>query len=82
VNTWGTRDYRYQDEHGEVVVGVAPEDPDEYDFDLGRWISSGRLRWTAPGDPSLALRDSLDGCPYLSLSGRREILTIQEGTVW
>ncbi len=79
VNSWGANEY--------PVFGAKPgwgaveDDPKEFDFDLARWMAQGRLRWIAPGDTSLALRDGAAGCPYVGLTGTRDLQWVQRGSV-
>ena len=80
ANEWGACSYFARTTDGFAEHTVA-EDVDEYDWDLGAWIERGRLRWVAPGDDSLELRSTLDGCPYLDLEGRRDIPVILDGQV-
>lgn len=82
LNTWGTNEYAFLDEKGEVGWDAQPEDPGEFDFNLEPWVASGQLRWIAPGDKSLTLRDSVADCPYLELAGRQTIARIQGEKVW
>jgi len=82
VNTWATNTYTFPNEDGELAWDAQPDNPDEFGFDLEPWISSRQLLWIAPGDQTLALRDTVSGCPYLRLPGRRSITCIQEGDVW
>jgi hypothetical protein len=49
------------------------------DFDIARWIEQGKAWWIEPDDSSFTLQNSLKSCPYLSLSGRREILYVYRG---
>ena len=82
VNTWGSGEYGLVGPDGQWIWESEPENEGEFDYDLAPWISSGKLRWIAPGDAQLALRDAVEGCPYLGLPGRRSITRIQEGRVW
>jgi hypothetical protein len=41
---------------------------EQTDFDLGRWIAKGRVRWCAPGTGALS---GAGDCPYLELAGTR-----------
>ena len=82
VNTWGTNDYKFRDETGQLRWDSQPDSPRDMDFDLAPWIAQGKLLWVAQGDATLTLRDTAGGCPYLQLEGRRSITRIQEGQVW
>ncbi len=46
---------------------------DPWDFDLGPWIASGRLRWIRPGEgkPVVVGAESGEACPYVGLPGDR-----------
>jgi len=80
ANLWGTGRYPVPDGTGGWTGWAeAPDDPADRDFDLGPWLASGRLRWIAPGDAELTLREGTDGCPYLDLEGSRESPTIEDG---
>lgn len=76
-NDWGSDHYESIDGWGSVS-----EDSEPLDFTLAPWISAGRLRWIAPGDEAMELRDAVDGCPYLGLGGDRSFQRIQNGRVW
>lgn len=76
-NDWGSDHYESIDGWGSVS-----EDSEPLDFNLAPWISAGRLQWIAPGDQGMELRNSVDGCPYLGLDGRRSFQRIQNGRVW
>lgn len=80
-NEWGTDRYWSFDSEGGWWDSVI-EETESLDFDIGKWIEAGRLKWIAPGDPKLALQSSTAGCPYLSLQGRKTFLHIQEGQIW
>jgi hypothetical protein len=82
INTWGANMYWLTDPQGEPGWNTAREVPEEFDFDLAPWMAQGRLHWIAPGDQSLTLRNTPDGCPYLGLPGRRSLTRIQAGKVW
>ena len=81
-NTWGTDMYWYRDTTGEWVWNSVYEDTETLDFDLVPWLQSGRLRWVAPGDAGLELREGVDDCPYLGIGGRREFYRVRRGRVW
>lgn len=66
---WGRTNHVYTTQLGVHGWRAAAE---EMDFDLGRWIAAGRLRWCAPGTTELA-----DGaCPYVDLPGERALQVI------
>ncbi len=54
---------------------------DEWDFELGPWIESGKLRWIAPGDETLRVVSGAEGgaCPFLGLAGEREPASLASG---
>ena len=81
INTWGCDTYAYLDEKGNYHWDSEPGSPNDFDFNLEPWISKGLLRWIAPGDTRLTLRDKAAGCPYLGLEGRKKSLIIYEGKV-
>lgn len=60
----------------------ADDDDETYDYDLAPWIASGRLRWIAPGDAALTVREGAEGCPYLGIEGARQVQCVQDGEVW
>jgi hypothetical protein len=76
---WGTQvpdldpNYRWDD--------YMPDDHRQWDFALAPWLHSGKLSWIAPGDPSLALRSGLSGCPYVDLEGPRRVQYVSVGKV-
>ncbi len=80
ANEWGANEYKIY-EAGTEGWDEINEDEQEFDFDLSRWITSGRLQWIAPGDSALRLQTNVSGCPYLNLPGRRTIQRIQYGEV-
>lgn len=82
INTWGTNEYKLRDDKGRLRWDSYLDNPFDMDFDLGPWISKRKLLWIAPGDTTLTLRDTVSGCPYLGLDGRRKITYIQKGKVW
>jgi hypothetical protein len=82
VNAWGTDNYRFVDDAGEVRWGERQMWPERCDFELAPWIRAGRLLWIAPDDDTLTLRSTVAGCPYLELPGRREPIYLQDGDLW
>lgn len=54
---------------------------DAWDFDLAKWIASGKLRWIAPNDATLELAGVRvsDRCPYLDLAGARQPQSLAGG---
>lgn len=82
VNTWGSDTYYVYDEAGAWLGWhQSIEHVSDYAFELDPWLRSGRLLWIAPGDESAALREGVDGCPYLDLPGPRRIAYVQGGEV-
>lgn len=79
ANDWGTDSYHVRRD-GVLAWGSATDE--ERDFDLAPWIRRGRLRWIAPGDARLVLRDEAAACPYLGIDGPREPQRIQFGRSW
>ncbi len=82
VNTWGANEYKCLDDGGNLRWGSRPDNLSDKDFDLAPWIANGKLLWIPPGDTTLTLRDTVSGCPYIGLDGRRAITYIQNGKVW
>jgi hypothetical protein len=77
LNDWGRNEYTLHEGWDSY-----PEDESEFDFDLARWISAGKLFWIAPKDNTLTLRGEVSGCPYIALKGRQTITRVQNGEVW
>jgi len=82
VNTWGTGQYRFVDQHNMLRWGESMISLSDYDFDLGPWIERGQLLWIPPGDPTATLHSGTEGCPYLGLDGCRALQRIERGRVW
>lgn len=82
VNTWGTGQYTFLDQEDMVRWGEFDLRINDYDFELGKWIESGKLHWIKPGDESLSLNSSTKDCPYIGLKGNRELQRIERGIVW
>ena len=82
VNDWGTDSYRvYRDGVCGGWNSVMPW-VEDYDFELTGWLRSGALLWIAPGDESATLREGLEGCPFVDLPGRRELVVVFDGAAW
>jgi hypothetical protein len=83
VNDWGSSyTMRIVDGDVEVLHGdERAEAAEERDGDLERWIASGKLGWIAPDDDGLAVRGSLEGCPFLGRSGSLALQEIVGGVV-
>lgn len=60
----------------------AADDDETYDYDIEPWVKSGRVRWIAPEDATLTVRQGMDGCPYIGMTGTRQVQCVQEGEVW
>jgi hypothetical protein len=82
VNTWGTGRYTFLDQENMVRWGEFDLSIGDYDFELGKWIESGKLHWIKPGDESLTLNSSTEDCPFIGLTGNRELQRIERGIVW
>lgn len=82
VNDWGTDSYTYENVEGESFWDSNEVYKSECDFNLAEWIRAGKLLWIAPGDSSLQLQQSVEGCPYLNIQGRQETSYISKGEVW
>lgn len=81
VNVWGTDSYPvFRDGVRGGWNSVMPW-VEDYDFELGRWLRSGALLWIAPGDESATLREGRDGCPFVNLPGKRELVVAFDGKV-
>jgi len=55
---------------------------EECDYDLAPWIARGKVQYILPGDETLTLRSTVEGCPYLNLPGRRVHNRIYKGELW
>lgn len=82
VNNWGAEDYMYLDPSGQYRWNASVLTPADLDFDLGRWIRTGKLLWIAPGDAKLTLRSDVRRCPYLSIDGPRALTFVRQGETW
>ncbi|MET0236096.1 MAG: hypothetical protein ABW224_15735 [Kibdelosporangium sp.] len=85
VNNWGKFEHHTYDDNGEWR-GWNRDEKDEstgqYDFDLSRWLESGKLLWINPGDDSATLHSGTAGCPYRDLPGERRCSQLLLGKVW
>lgn len=79
VNDWGHSTYTIVRPDGSLSSGHATEYDYGKDFELGRWLDSGKLQWIAPGDIDLTLRSGREGCPFLDLPGERRRQYIEDG---
>lgn len=82
INEWGTENYSYENAQGDAVWDSYFLLSEDYDFDLVKWIEESKLLWIKPADSSMTLNDTVQGCPYIGLDGRKEISFIQDGKVW
>jgi hypothetical protein len=86
VNDWGTHAYWCSEE----IAGIkgtagfpvyAQNSSFAYDFELDKWILSGKLLWIEPNDNTLTLHADISKCPYLNLPGAKHRQYIEYGTV-
>lgn len=82
VNTWGSRQYTFIDQQNMLRWGESSLSMDDYDFQLKKWIESGKLQWIRPDDEALTLISSAENCPYVGLTGNKELQRIERGKVW
>ena len=77
---WPRRVHVYTTQLGEE--GWSPVN-DAWDFDLGPWLTKGKVRWCPPESARDVLSsDPPDGCPYVDLPGRRERIIVQGQDSW
>lgn len=81
VNTWGAPTYPVRRADGTWGWAQVTEWSPDCDYDLRPWLASGRLLWIAPGDASLTLREGVDRCPYVGITGSTEWARIEGGEV-
>lgn len=81
-NTWGANRYHWRWPDGDWRWNDCTEDAETLDFDLLPWIESGKLRWIAPGDRTLVLRDTTARCPYRRIAGVQAFQRVSQGKVW
>lgn len=67
---WLRQDFWFTQEDGTTAWLTAN---DRWDFDLGPWVESGKLRWIEPGDREGTVRSAsdTDRCPFVDLPGDR-----------
>ncbi len=88
TNEWGSDEYRYWtgkiNVNGERAYSAfqAYDFSDDYDFDLAKWLESGKLFWIDPHKESFELSNGTKDCPFLSLFGPRQITYSQNGATW
>ncbi|HEX4979905.1 MAG TPA: hypothetical protein VFV35_07565 [Acidimicrobiales bacterium] len=81
-NTWGTNGYEWRGPDGDRRWNENVEDAELLDFDLRPWIEAGRLKWIAPGDAKVELRETTRRCPYLGIDGVHAFQRVSFGKVW
>jgi hypothetical protein len=81
-NTWGSENYYVYGDDGEWRGwdSNAPWPPD-WDFTLAPWVAAGKLLWIAPGDTTATLRQDVETCPYLGISGSHDLAHIRSGVL-
>lgn len=73
---WREQTYSYVDSAGSNSWRI---DAHPWDFRLGPWVQSRRVRWIDPGDPQLVVQSGYwSDFPYKDLSARRERQTLIE----
>jgi hypothetical protein len=80
INTWTKDDYCFT-EGGRWWWRSYLDSLRDYDFDLAPWIERGKVFYIRPGDESMQLRNTVEGCPYLNLPGHRVPVRIDRGQV-
>ena len=80
-NDWGMGQAWFKDADGNWAWDRNEEDFEQLDFDLAPWVERGKLRWIAPGDKKLTLRDESKGFPYAGVKGSRSFVRVQFGEV-
>lgn len=69
TQTWTKRSFNFVDDDGDPAFSY---DTSPLDFDLKKWIISGRLGWIDAENLPLEVRTSpADACPYVDLPGLR-----------
>jgi hypothetical protein len=74
--SWRRETMAVHDDQGHVIGWTINDDP--WDFDLRKWVASGKLWWIAPGETSLTLQHSSPS-PYDGLPGTRDMQTVEAG---
>ncbi|MGI8608057.1 MAG: hypothetical protein ACR2MY_02330 [Candidatus Dormibacteria bacterium] len=80
-NDWGADRHWYRAPDGGWGWERNAEDLEELDFDLRPWLESKQLRWIAPEDATLRVRQGARGCPYTKVDGAHGWQRIQFGQV-
>lgn len=78
---WGMYRWERADKYGRVGHLEIDDRDYVYDFDLMRWVRMGKLLWIAPNDPTMTLREGVQGCPYLNIEGSKKFQIIIDGEV-
>jgi hypothetical protein len=79
LDDWGTDQFLGVSEDGAVgrySVGTEVRDPV-----LKPWLERGRLKWIAPGDETLTVRDGVAECPFVGLEGGPDPVWLVAGEV-
>lgn len=82
LNCWGARSFHYVYDGGRVISGESELYDVDYVYDLEPWLEKGKLRWIHPDDDELTVLKGVENCPYLGLSGRRQVMRIANGEVF
>ncbi len=82
INTWGKNEWTFLDKEGVFHWNMVEEHAEDFDFELQKWIKSGKLLWISGGDRTMSLHSEAKGCPYLDLTGNRNVQSIRMGKVW
>ena len=78
--SWARTNYLYETQLGEIRWRI-PVDP--WDFDLGPWLESGKLRWCVSDGQNLNLSaESSSTCPYVGLPGERRPTVVKGERFW
>lgn len=79
-NPWGMAVHSRTDEGDNQFGWVEVDIPSNLmDFDLEKWIVTGKLQWISPLDPMLLLHTGVEDCPYICLEGVRKNQVIYNG---
>jgi len=80
-NLWATSAYQFFGKEGQPGWYQSYDSPQDWDFQLKKWIDGGKLLWIAPDDPDMTLRSEAAGCPYAGLPGERQEQRIYAGAI-
>lgn len=78
VDEWGRQGWLKAEDEPPSWDDYMPGE-DDLDFAIQPWIESNRLLWIQPGDFNVKLNAGLKGCPYLDLSGPRQLQRLYQG---